>query len=151
MAIGLRSTKLLTRDDIEITIPNSIIGNSTIINQSGGRHIKMRLRVKVGVAYGTDIDKVREVLLAIAAEDPHVCPVPSPRVRFRVFGASSLDFELLCWIDDPEFRGRALDSLNDSIYKRFVEEKIEIPYSKHDLYFKELPQKMILNPPSDLT
>ncbi|MEE4243718.1 MAG: mechanosensitive ion channel family protein, partial [Desulfopila sp.] len=120
MNIGLRSTRILTRDDIEITIPNSIIGNSTIINQSGGHHTKMRLRVKIGVAYGSDTDLVREVLLQVAKNDSLVCAMPEPRVRFRLFGASSLDFELLCWVDDPELRGRAMDTLNDAIYKKFT-------------------------------
>ncbi len=140
--IGLRSTRILTRDDIEITVPNSIIGNSTIVNQSGGRHKKMRLRVKVGVAYGTDVDTVRNILMDIAQNESLVCVNPEPRVRFRVFGASSLDFELLCWINDPELRGQAMDKLNDAIYKKFEEDKIEIPYAKQDLYIKGLPGKL---------
>lgn len=140
--IGLRSTRILTRDDVEITVPNSIMGNSTIINQSGGRHKKMRVRVKVGVAYGTDVDLVRKILMEIAKNDNHVARVPEPRVRFRLFGSSSLDFELLCWVDDPELRGRAMDSLNDSVYKKFAEMKIEIPYAKQDLYIKGLPGQL---------
>lgn len=138
MNIGLRSTRILTRDDVEITIPNSIIGNSTIINQSGGHHTKMRLRVKIGVAYGTDIDRVRAILLEIAEHEPLACSSPTPRERFRTFGASSLDFELLCWIDDPELRGKAMDRLNDAIYKRFREENIEIPFAQQDLYIRSL-------------
>ncbi len=63
-----------------------------------------------------------------------------PRVRFRAFGASSLDFELLCWVDNPELRGRVLDALNTAVYKRFIAEGIEIPYAKQDLYIKEMPQ-----------
>jgi len=147
--IGLRSTRILTRDDIEITVPNSIMGNSTIINQSGGHHKKMRLRLQVGVAYGTDIDLVRSILMDIAREDPLVCSTPPPRVRFRVFGASSLDFELLCWVDDPELRGRVMDSLNDAVYKKFEEHKIEIPYAKQDLYIKGLPQQLQLEAVED--
>lgn len=139
MNIGLRSTRILTRDDIEITIPNSIIGNSSITNQSGGHHVKMRLRVKVGVAYGSDIDRVREILMASAREENLVEKEPDPRVRFRAFGASSLDFELLCWINDPELRGQAVDVLLDTIYKRFKAEKIEIPYAKQDVYIKAFP------------
>ncbi|MCP4429823.1 MAG: mechanosensitive ion channel, partial [Gammaproteobacteria bacterium] len=70
-----------------------------------------------------------------------VCEDPEPRVRLRQFGASSLDFELLCWIDQPVLRGRVIDALNCQVYKRFNEEEIEIPYSKHDLYIKELPKQ----------
>lgn len=139
--IGLRSTRLITRDDVEVTIPNSIMGNSQVINQSGGPHPKFRIRVKVGVAYGTDIDFVRKLLLDIANAEFLVCETPAPRLRFRTFGASSLDFELLSWVDDPELRGRTIDSLNTTIYNRFNEENIEIPYSKHDVYIKELPKQ----------
>ncbi len=137
--IGIRSTRLLTRDDVEITIPNSIMGNSKIINQSGGPHPKFRIRVKIGVAYGSDIDQVREILIEIAKTEPLITQYPTPRVRFRTFGASSLDLELMGWIEDPELRGRTLDKLNTSIYKRFNQENIEIPYAKQDLYIKELP------------
>ncbi len=139
--IGIRSTRLLTRDDVEITIPNSIMGNSKIINQSGGPHPKFRIRVKIGVAYGSDIDQVREILIEIAKTEPLITEYPTPRVRFRTFGASSLDLELMGWIEDPELRGRTLDKLNTSIYKRFHQENIEIPYAKQDLYIKEFPKE----------
>lgn len=140
--IGIRSTRVLTRDDVEVTIPNSIMGNSKVINESGGPHVKYRIRVSVGVAYGSDIDKVREVLMDVAIRSEDICADPEPRVRFRIFGPSSLDFELLCWVDDPELRGRVLDSLNCAVYKRFLEEGIEIPYTKQDLYIKEFPEKL---------
>ncbi len=139
--IGLRSTRLMTRDDVEITVPNSIMGNTRVTNQSGGPHPKFRIRVKVGVAYGTDIDKVREILMNIAENEHLVTRTPAPRVRFRAFGDSSLDFELLCWIEDPEFRGRTLDKLNDAVYKQFNENNIEIPFIKHDVYIKEFPAR----------
>lgn len=137
--IGIRSTRILTRDDVEVTIPNAIMGNTKILNESGGPYTKYRIRVKIGVAYGSDIDKVREVLMAIAEADPGVCEDPAPRVRFRTFGGSSLDFELLCWVDEPMLRGRIIDALNSAIYKRFMQEGIEIPYAKQDLYIKEWP------------
>lgn len=141
--IGLRSTRILTRDDVEITVPNSIIGNTTIINQSGGPHEKLRIRLKIGVAYGTDIDEVRDILMQVATDEPLICRNPAPRVRFRVFGASSLDFELLCWIPNPELRGRAMDKLNYAVYKKFSAAHIEIPYAKQDLYIKGLPEKVL--------
>ena len=139
--IGIRSTRILTRDDIEVTIPNSIMGNSKIINESGGPHKKYRIRIKVGVAYGTDIDEIKKILIDVAAEEEHVCDDPEPRIRFRQFGASSLDFELLCWIEDPVLRGRVIDILNSMIYKKFQEHEIEIPYAKQDVYIKSLPAK----------
>ncbi len=137
--IGLRSTRLLTRDDVEVTVPNSVMGNTKIINESGGPHEKFRVRVQIGVAYGSDIDRVREVLMEIAVSADSVCEQPEPRVRLRTFGPSSLDFELLCWIDQPVLRGRVLDALNCTVYKRFIEEDIEIPYSRQEIYIKEMP------------
>lgn len=139
--IGIRSTRMLTRDDVEITVPNSVMGNTKIINESGGPAESFRVRIAVGVAYGSDIDKVRAVLMEVATANESVLTDPEPRVRMRAFGASSLDFELLCWIDQPVLRGRVVDALNCTIYKSFIEEKIEIPYSKHDLYIKEMPKR----------
>jgi MscS family membrane protein len=139
--IGLRSTRILTRDDIEITIPNATIANSKIINESGGPSIKQRLRVPVGVAYDSDIDLVRSVLQEVADNNPHVSQEPAPRVRFRSFGDSSLNFELLCWINSPLDRGQALDSLNTAIFKSFRDARVEIPFPKRDVYIKQVQEQ----------
>lgn len=136
--IGLRSTRILTRDDIEITIPNGVIGNSKIVNEAGGPSTKHRIRTAVGVAYGSDIDKVIAVLGRIAADHEEICQTPEPRVRFRQFGDSSLDFELLCWIQKPVDRGRLQHELNCLIYKSFIEEKIEIPFPQRDLHVRTM-------------
>jgi len=138
--IGIRSTRILTRDDVEIIVPNAVMGNTKIINESGGRHEKYRIRVQVGVAYGSDIDKVREILMEIGESEEMTCKDPEPRVRFRRFGTSGLDFELLCWIDQPVLRGQISDRLNSTVYKAFKSEGIEIPYSKHDVYIKDMPK-----------
>ena len=137
--IGLRSTRLLTRDDIEITLPNAVIANARILNESGGRWEKERVRAKVGVAYGSDIEQVESILLEIARSHPEIDADPEPRVRFRGFGSSSLDFELLGWIHEPVLRGRILHELNCEIYRRFRDSGVEIPYPKHDVYLYPQP------------
>ncbi len=137
--IGLRSTRILTRDDVEINIPNSVLANGKVVNQSSGRFVSMRMSANVGVSYDSDIDLVRQILLEVAQADPQVLQDPVPAVRFMGFGASSLDFSLRVWIADPEIRSRVLDSLNTQIFKRFQQAGIEIPYSKHDLYIKSMP------------
>lgn len=137
--IGIRSTRLLTRDDVEVTVPNSVMGNTKIINESGGLHEKFRIAVRVGVAYGTDIDKVRDILMSVGENNSDTCQDPEPKVRFRQFGGSSLDFDLLCWVEKPVLRGRVLDSLNCEVYKAFNNANIEIPYAKQDVYIKEMP------------
>ena len=137
--IGLRSTRLLTRDDIEITVPNGIIGNSKIINEAGGPSPRHRIRVAVGVAYGSDVDHVIATLNKVAADNPDVLGNPAPRVRFRQFGESSLDFELLGWIARPVDRGRVKHELHCAVYKAFIKEDIEIPYPQRDLHVKTMP------------
>jgi small-conductance mechanosensitive channel len=139
LEIGIRSTRILTRDDVEITVPNALIANSQIVNQTGGPDQKMRVRVKVEAAYGSDLDQVEKVLLGSVEGVEHVCSEPAPRVRFRAFGASGLAFELLAWVDEPVFRGRVLHALNSNVYKNFNAAGIEIPFSKQDVYVKELP------------
>lgn len=137
--IGLRSTRILTRDDIEITVPNGIIGNGKIINEAGGPPSQHRIRVGVGVAYGSDIDQVIEVLSGVADKMPEILKDPAPRVRFRVFGPSSLDFELLGWIAKPVDRGRITHELNCGVYKALNENKIVIPFPQRDLHVKSMP------------
>jgi small-conductance mechanosensitive channel len=139
--IGLRSTRILTLDDIELTVPNAIMGNAKITNESAGPYPKRRVRVAVGVAYGTDVDKVRQILLEVADGEEEVCQEPAARVRFRSFGDSGLNFDLLCWIDEPALQGKVIDALNTAVYKRFAAEGIEIPYPKRDLYIREMPGK----------
>lgn len=137
--IGMRSTRLLTRSDVEITVPNAVIAGAKITNESGGPYEKMRIGLSVGAAYGSDVDQVCEVLLQVGRNNPETCGEPEPRVRMRGFGPSSLDFELLCWIEEPKDRGRISHELYMAIYKAFAGVGIEIPYSKHDLYIKEMP------------
>lgn len=139
--IGLRSTRVLTQDDVEITVPNAVIGSSKIVNETGGTSIRSRITVAVDAAYGSDIDRVREVLLACADGVTHVAPDPVPEVRLSELGASGLRFQLLVWLERPAERGRVIDRLNCAIYKRFATAGIEIPYSKHDVYVKELPPR----------
>ncbi|MBT8087559.1 MAG: mechanosensitive ion channel family protein [Gammaproteobacteria bacterium] len=138
--IGLRSTRLLTRDDIEITIPNGIIGNSKIVNEAGGPSEHHRIRVAVGTAYGSDIDHVIETLEKVAAVNADVLDNPAPRVRFRRFGESSLDFELLGWIAMPIDRGRVTHELHCAVYKAFLANNVEIPFPQRDLHVRSMPE-----------
>lgn len=134
--IGLRSTRMLTRDDVEITIPNSVMGNSKITNESGGPYEKERIRVKVGVAYGTNLERVEELLVKIAEGHPEIMTHPEPRVRCRQLGDSSVVFELLAWIEEPVLRGKMTHLLTCEIYNTFLREKIEIPFPQRVVYLK---------------
>jgi len=134
--IGIRSTRIKTRDDILISIPNSIIANTKIINESAPVP-NFRMRIPVSVAYGSDIENVENILIDIARNNDHVINDPEPRVRFRAFGESSLNFELLCWAKDPSLRGMAIHEMNKEIYKIFNRENITIPFPHRTVYMRE--------------
>lgn len=134
--IGLRSTRLLTRDDVEISIPNGIMGKAKIVNESGGPSERYRIRIPIGVAYGSDIDQVMNVLLEVANDHEQVCSSPEARVRFREFGDSSLNFELLAWISQPAQRGLVQHEINCAIYRGFAEAGITIPFPQRDLHLR---------------
>lgn len=139
--LGMRSTRMVTRDDVEVTVPNAVIANAKIINESGGPWVKHRIRVPVGVAYGSDVDEVCAVLEKAATDHPQVVKVPAPRVRMRAFGTSSLDFELLVWIDHPELRGRVRHDLLMNLYKALNSNGIEIPFPQTDIHLRSMPEK----------
>ncbi len=135
--IGLRSTRLLTLDDVEITIPNGVMGRAKITNQSGGPHPKVRVGHKVGVAYGSDVQRVRRVLLAAGAASPFAEKEPAPVARFRAFGDSSLDFELFVWVAVPQDQVAATDDLLERMYDGLRQAGIAIPFPQRDLWIRE--------------
>ena len=142
--IGFRSTRLVTVDNIEIIIPNSIIANAQVINMSGNNTSCMRIEIMASVAYGSDIDQVRALLYTVIEQLDFVIhnnPMYQPVVHFQSMGASSLDFALRLWIDAPENMLKIQDQANTLIYKIFAEHKIEIPYSKQDVYLYDMSKK----------
>jgi len=132
--IGIRSTRIMTRDDIEITIPNNVIANSKIVNESGGPYEDERVRISVSVSYGSDLDLVKRLLAGMAATTDGVCKTPAPRARFREFGESGILFQLLFWIKKPESRGLMIDEVSMKIYKSFNEHKISIPFPQREVH-----------------
>ena len=140
--IGIRSTRILTPDDVEITVPNAVIGNAQLLNETGGPHIRQRVRVEVAVAYGSDVDRVREVLIEASEDADHILDEPAPRTRFRAMANSGLDFELWVWIDDPHARELVVDDMNERIYKALNAAGIEIPFPKRDIYIRRLPKEL---------
>ena len=135
--LGIRSTRLITRDDVEVSIPNAVIGTAKIVNESGGPYIRHRIRIPIGVAYDSDIDKVLDTLKDIAKENESVVDEPSPRVRIRGFGDSAINLELLCWIKRPAERGVVAHRLNYQLIKRFRQEQIQIPFPQRDLHVRD--------------
>lgn len=137
--IGMRSTRLLTRDNVEVSVPNAVIAGAKIVNESSGPSTLMRVRVDVGVAYGSDVDQVRDVLLACVDDVPETTTDPAPTVRFIAMGDSALQFQVRVFVTDPEFRGRVVDQLNTRIYKNLRAAGVEIPFPQRDLHIKDWP------------
>ena len=125
--INIRSTELETFKKTSVIVPNATLLSSSVINMTHGDNWT-RLSVSVGVAYGSDVEKVRSILLECAANHPKVLKKPAPYVIFTDFGSSSLDFELRCYSSNI-WEGWVVPSdLRFAINKRFIEEGIEIPF-----------------------
>ncbi len=138
--IGIRSTRVLTNDDVEITVPNAVIGNAQVLNETGGPHVRQRVRVKFSVAYGSDLAQVRAVVLAGIVDTPHIMVLPTPIVRLRGLGESGLDFEAWVWLEIPRIRDAVVDEVATRIYNSLNAANIEIPYAKTDVYIKQMPK-----------
>jgi small-conductance mechanosensitive channel len=133
--IGVRSTRIKTRDDVIVNIPNSIMANSKIINESAPIP-RFRIRVPVGVAYGSNLEKVEEILLAVTNANENIEKYPEPRVRLRTFADSSVNFQLLCWVKDPRDKGRQTHNLLKAAYNAFNEQGVTIPFPQRDIHIK---------------
>ncbi len=149
-AVGLRSTRILNRDDQEITIPNAIIANSRIINESAGPTPLSRIRVAVGVAYGSDVHEVTRILEQVAKSSATIVQDPEPRARMRAFGDSSLNFELMCWIERPENRGLISHQLYMAVNDAFHAHGISIPFPQRDVHVYPTPAPRAAAPADNL-
>jgi small-conductance mechanosensitive channel len=134
--IRARSTVILTNDNITMIVPNTKFIDSPVTNWTYGDP-RVRFRLPVGVAYGTDVNKVREALLAAARENPNTLKDPAPNVFLEKFGENSIDFELVVWSSEMSYRPRRYRSdLNFAIEEKLREAGIEIPNPQRDLHFR---------------
>ena len=130
--VGVRSTTLQTRDEVLVTVPNAVLNSAKIVNESApGR--RKRIRVELGIAYGTDLDSFEATVLDVAAEETTVLDSPAPRMRFRTFGESALEYELLCWVRSPVRAAKATHLLNRGIYDALNDAGLEIPFQTLDV------------------
>jgi small-conductance mechanosensitive channel len=133
--IGLRTSDAMNRDDIMIIIPNSLITTNKVINWSH-QSKKTRFKINVGVAYGSDIDLVLEILRKSALEHPEIKDGSLTNVRFLNFGNSSLDFELLFFSKNIFRIENVKSEIRIIINRKFIENKITIPFPQIDLHLK---------------
>jgi len=135
--LGLRSTIIQTFDNAEIVIPNSDLISGQVTNWTLAER-QARVKIPVGVAYGSDIEKVLSILLAIADEHPMTLKTPQAKALFLAFGASSLDFELRVWVADFNDRRQVQSDLNLEINSEFTDANIEIPFPQTDLHIRSV-------------
>src|SRR6266403_1107262 len=134
--IRARSTVIRTNDNIMMIVPNTKFIDSPVTNWTYTDR-RVRFRIPVGVAYGSDIAKVRDTLLAVAREDPHTLKEPAPSVFLENFGDNSIDFELVVWSSEMSARpSRYRSDLNFAIVEKFLEAKIEMPFPQRDLHIR---------------
>jgi small-conductance mechanosensitive channel len=134
--IRARSTVILTNDNIAMIVPNTKFIDSPVTNWTYGDP-RVRFRVPVGVPYGSDVNKVREILITAAREHPATLSEPAPNVYLEKFGESSIDFELVVWSREMSYRPRRFKSdLNFLIDKHLRAAGIQIPYPQRDLHIR---------------
>jgi len=132
--ISIRTTTVVTNDDITVILPNSDLVRGRVTNWSYCN--KVRIRLPVGAAYGSDVEKVTRALCEAGEAVSSVLKDPPPRVQFKNFGESSLDFELLVWINRPHDHTQIRSDLNYEIERLFRQYGIEIPFPQRDVHLR---------------
>jgi small-conductance mechanosensitive channel len=144
-SISMRSTTVITNDNISVIVPNSEFINSAVINWSHNDR-RVRFKIPIGVSYNEDPERVRKLVLEVAKEHSGVLDEPSPDLWFEGYGDSSLDFNLTVWTSDFIQRPGVLKSqLYYAVFKKFGEHNIEIPFPQRDLHLKSGWEKTIDN------
>ena len=131
--IGLRSTRIRTRDNRLVTVPNSVIGKGLIVNYSEP-NTRYRVETHVGVAYGTDIELARQTMIAAIRAEEWVMADELIEALFLEFGESALVFRVRCWIENYVETRRVMDKMNSALYKALNEAQIVIPFPQRDLH-----------------
>ena len=131
--ISIINTRLRSFDDETVVLPNDVAANETIENMTDSD--RLRLRVNVGVAYDTDLERARTLIMEATKEVDEVLSIPKPSVVLTTFGDSSIGFEVRYWIEPPTAprRARAQTAIIKSIKRQFDEAGIEIPFPQRDL------------------
>jgi MscS family membrane protein len=136
--IGLRSTRIRTRDNRMVVVPNSQIGKSLVVNYAYPND-QYRLEIHVGVAYGTDIEKAREVMVGAVKKVEGVLPERPVEALFLEFGDSSLIFRVRWWLESYVDTRRMFDRVNTALYKALQREGIELPFPQLDVHYHSRP------------
>ena len=134
--VGLRISEITTRDNITVLVPNSKFINNNVVNWSRKEQLT-RFHIEVGVAYGSDVNRVKEVLLQCAASHTEVLGKPKPFVRIKDFGESSVGFQLYFWSENSFYIENFKSDLRFKIDHLFRQNKINIPFPQRDVHVKK--------------
>ncbi|MEX2600036.1 MAG: mechanosensitive ion channel domain-containing protein [Balneolaceae bacterium] len=135
LEINIRSTKILTLNNISIIVPNQEFVGSSVINYSHGDPT-YRLDLEVGVSYSSDLDTVLKALNEVAEEHPDVMKTPKPMIHLKGFGDSSWDMALMVWVPDVKRYRIIRNEMNQAIVRKFREYGVEIPFPQRDLHIR---------------
>jgi len=131
--IRIRATMITDADRKELIVPNKEFITGRVLNWTLSDQIN-RVVIDVGVAYGSDVERVREILLRLAKENQHVLDEPAPVATFEGFGESTLNFVLRCYLQGLEHRLAVIHDLHVQIHDVFQAEGIEMPFPQHDVH-----------------
>ncbi len=138
--VGIRASKILSYDGAEVVIPNGDLLSQSLINWTLSDK-RRRVELNIGVAYGSDMKQVREILEKVLDRD-RILKIPPPRILMQKFNDSSVDFRVLFWIETMEILLEMRNEVMTAIFDAFHENGIEIPFPKRDLYIKSLPEEL---------
>ena len=141
--LGSRYVSVVTHDGIEHLIPNENLITGEVINWSYSHNL-VRLKVPVGVAYGSNVEKAKELILAAAANIPRILQDPKPACLLTGIGDNAINLEARVWINDPQNGIASVKSdLFGGILQQFQDHGIDMPYPQRDVHLKSIPDAML--------
>lgn len=141
-SIGIRSTRIITKDNVGITVPNGKMGASEVINESTADDTSLRIKLPIKAAYGINPDIIRDILVSAAHETKQVLKDKKIKAVLSDFQQEQITFTLLCWVAEPKLKSSTLSALREKIYSRFLEDNIAIAAAdKREIEITKQPER----------
>ncbi len=140
--IRMRATTITNWERQEFIVPNKEFITGRLLNWTLSDQVN-RISIETGVAYGSDVDQVRRLIMEIVQRHPHVLPDPAPTVTFESFGDSALVFKLRCFLPDMQQRLETINDLHTQIYKSLNANGIEIAFPQQDIHIRSMPEEFL--------